>query len=425
MKTVRTYTERNLGALVRHTRLDPELAREAELVSRVFPFRVSAHVVDELIDWSDPATDPIYRLTFPQRGMLSEDQIAALERGVGQGESATDGVADEIRAGLNPHPAGQLDCNMAELDGQILEGVQHKYPDTLLLFPAEGQTCHAFCTYCFRWAQFVPGQFRFATRDVGRVADYVRQDERIKDVLITGGDPLVMRASVLARYLEPFLAPDMEHLRIRIGSKALAYHPERFLGDRDADDLLALLGRVVAGGRHVSVMAHFSHPRELHPAATQRAMARLRDVGVTIRCQAPLIRGVNDSAADWAEMWTRQVELGAIPYYMFVERDTGARHFFEVPLARALSIYDEAQSRVSGLARTARGPVMSTTAGKVLVSGVASVDGGDAFVLKLVRARDPRDTNRVELAGFDPAATWLDDLQSLDDPGRRPFAALI
>lgn len=419
----RTYTRRNLESLVRRFRLDPALAHEAQVVSHVLPFRVSAYVVEELIDWDDPAHDPIFRLTFPRRGMLEPeafDRIEdAIERGAAPAEIAA--IAARIQESLNPHPAGQLELNVPTHEGRPLDGVQHKYPDTLLYFPAEGQTCHAYCTYCFRWPQFVPGQPRFATRAPEDVADYLRAHPEVTDVLITGGDPLVMRTAVLAKHLDPFMAPDLAHLRIRIGSKALSYHPDRFLGDRDADDLLRLFERITGQGHHLSLMAHFSHPRELIPAKTVVAIGRILATGAAIRCQAPLIRGVNDSAEVWARMWQRQANLGAIPYYMFVERDTGARRYFEVPLARALTIYDEASSGLSGLARTARGPVMSAMPGKVLVDGRVETTAGEAFVLKLIRARESRASNRVELARMDPSAAWLDDLESMDRPGAVPF----
>lgn len=205
----RTYTRRNLDALLARFNLDPGLAHEARVVSHVLPFRVSAYVAEELIDWDDPAHDPIYRLTFPRRGMLEAEAYdrleAAVETPAGAGDVAA--MAAEIQAGLNPHPAGQVEMNVPMHNGRPLDGVQHKHRDTLLHFPAEGQTCHAYCTYCFRWPQFVPGQPRFATPAPDDVAAYLRAHPEVTDVLITGGDPLVMRTSVLAKHLEPFLAP--------------------------------------------------------------------------------------------------------------------------------------------------------------------------------------------------------------------------
>jgi hypothetical protein len=110
-------------------------------------------------------------------------------------------------------------------------------------------------------------------------------------------------------------------------------------------------------------------------------------------------------------MWTAEVKLGAVPYYMFVERDTGAKHYFEIPLARAFDIFNEAYSQVSGLARTVRGPSMSSMPGKVLIDGVEWVGGEKVFVLKFIQARDPSWIGRVFFAKYDPSATWLRDLE--------------
>ena len=127
--------------------------------------------------------------------------------------------------------------------------------------------------------------------------------------------------------------------------------------------------------------------------------------------QAPLIRHVNDDPRVWAELWSEGVKLGMIPYYMFIERDTGARGYFQVPLARCFEIYNQAFQRVSGLARTVRGPSMSTFPGKVRVAGVSEIHGEKVFVLELLQARDPRHVGRPFFARFDPAASWLDELR--------------
>jgi len=171
-----------------------------------------------------------------------------------------------------------------------------------------------------------------------------------------------------------------------------------------------LFERVANAGRHIAVMVHYSHPRELETPIAQEAIRRIQSAGATVRCQAPLIRHVNDAADTWVELWTRQVRLGAVPYYMFVERDTGPKRNFEVPLARALDIFRQAYARVSGLGRTARGPAMSATPGKVLVVGTASVHGEEVFVLKFIQARNPAWVGKTFFAKYDTAATWLDDL---------------
>ena len=141
------------------------------------------------------------------------------------------------------------------------------------------------------------------------------------------------------------------------------------------------------------------------------AIRRIRSTGVEIRMQAPLVRRVNDRASTWARMWREGVKLGLIPYYMFVERDTGPKNYFEVPLARAYQIFREAYQHVSGLARTVRGPSMSATQGKVKVSGVQTVAGEKVFLLEFLQARNPLWVKRPFFARFDPRATWFDQLR--------------
>jgi KamA family protein len=322
-------------------------------------------------------------------------------------------AATAVHRRMNPHPAGQVELNVPEVDGCALPGCQHKYRETVLFFPAAGQTCHAYCTYCFRWPQFVHMEKQgFASHEVDLLVEYLRRHSEVTDVLMTGGDPMIMSAKVLRRNVEPLLSAGLDHLdTIRIGTKALSYWPYRFTSDRDADEVLRLFEEVVSSGRQLALMAHFSHPREQQTASVRAAIRRIRDTGAVIRSQAPLIRHVNDDSDAWARMWREQVQLGVVPYYMFVERDTGPRHYFEVPLARGLRIFDRACAEVSGLARTVRGPSMSATPGKVLVDGITTVGGEKVFTLKMIQGRDARWVNRVFFARFDSQAVWLDDLE--------------
>ncbi len=410
----RVYTRKDIDRIPQLRRLPPGERLAMKAVSAVLPFRVNDYVLEELIDWSNVPADPIYQLTFPQAEMLRPADFARLYDLVRRGASPAEvkAAACAIQYSLNPHPAGQMDLNVPTFEDQPLPGVQHKYRDTVLLFPAPGQTCHAYCTYCFRWAQFVGiDDLKFAGRKSEPWTRYLKAHPEVTSVLITGGDPMVMKAAVLRRFIEPLLDPSLQQIRsIRIGSKAPAYWPQRFVTDEDADEVLALYEDVGRAGRHLAIMAHYSHPRELETPIAEEAVRRIRSTGAVIRSQAPLIRRVNDSADDWAEMWRRQVQLGVVPYYMFVERDTGARDYFEVPLARALQIFRGAYRQVSGLARTVRGPSMSATPGKVLVDSVTSVAGERVFILKFLRGRDPSWVGKPFFARFDPDATWLDQL---------------
>ena len=198
---------------------------------------------------------------------------------------------------------------------------------------------------------------------------------------------------------------------LRIGTKSLTFWPQRYVTDPDADELLRLLERLVAAGKHVALMAHYNHGRELDTPIAREAIRRVRDTGAVIRTQAPLLRHINDDAGVWADMWRTQARLGLVPYYMFVERDTGARHYFEVPLARAWHIYRDAMQQVSGVARTARGPSMSAAPGKVEVQGVADIQGEKVFVLRFIQGRNPDWVQRPFFARYDETATWLDQLR--------------
>ena len=438
----------NLAQAAQWGQMASEVRDAVDVVGRVLPFRTNRYVLEELIDWSRVPDDPIFQLVFPQREMLLEgeyDEVRSLVR-ADASEAELSATVNRIRMSLNPHPAGQFTHNVPTVDGQRLQGIQHKYRETVLFFPSQGQTCHAYCTYCFRWAQFVGlDGFTFQAKETDQLVAYLKVHPEITDVLITGGDPMIMRTSVLRRYLEPLLSPELEHVQnIRIGTKAVAYWPQRFVTDQDADDCLRLFEEIGAAGRHVAIMGHYSHPVELEPDMARVAVRRIRDTGAQIRMQAPLIKHVNDDPRAWATLWETGVRLGLIPYYMFVERDTGARRYFEVPLLRAHEIFTQAYRTVSGLARSVRGPSMSAFPGKVRVLGVITLrdlidrqvyetlrrsvgfdllgDPEQKMVLcDFIQARNPEWVKRPFLAECDDAATWLDDLRPALGQKQFPF----
>ncbi|HPR08829.1 MAG TPA: lysine 2,3-aminomutase, partial [Denitromonas sp.] len=332
----------------------------------------------------------------------------------GADKATLSAAVNEVRQALNPHPADQMEMNMPMDDeGNRLDGIQHKYRETVLFFPSQGQTCHAYCTFCFRWAQFVGDkELRIAASEASTLHDYLKAHTEVTDLLFTGDDPMVMKTKHLAAYLEPLLEPEFDHIQtIRIGTKALTFWPHRFLGADDAGELIDLLTRMVQAGKHVAVMGHYNHWKEMDTDAARAAIRAIRSTGAQIRAQGPLIAHINDDPDVWAKMWKMQVKLGIIPYYMFVERDTGARGYFEVPLDRAWEIYREAMQQVSGLARTARGPSMSASPGKVEVQGVTEIKGEKVFVLRFIQGRNPDWIQRPFFAKYNPDATWLHHLE--------------
>lgn len=410
-----SYQLNNFRDIPQLQKLDAQQKFDIEVVGHVLPFKVNNYVIAQLIDWDRVPDDPIFALTFPQKDMLSPahyDEMAALLKS-GADKNALREAANRIRMQLNPHPAGQADHNVPVFGGEPLNGMQHKYKQTVLFFPSQSQTCHAYCTFCFRWPQFIGlSDIKFASHEVEKLVNYVQHNTEITDVLFTGGDPMIMSAKNMAGYIEPLLHADLPNLaNIRIGTKALAYWPHKFVDDADAEHMLALFRKVGESGRQLALMAHFNHPCELENEVVRRAIRNLRDAGVVIRTQSPVMKHINDDPAVWARMWAAQVKLGCVPYYMFLARDTGAQHYFSVPLVRAWEIFREAYQQVSGLARTARGPSMSANPGKIQVLGVTEAGGEKVFVMRFLQGRNPDWVQRPFFAKYDETACWIDELK--------------
>ena len=253
----------------------------------VLPFRTNNYIVEELIDWSNIPDDPMYQLTFMQKDMLTNDQFermanALLYNSLPQEIKRT---AEDIRLELNPHPAAQMTLNVPYLADEPVPGVQHKYKETALIFPSSGQTCHAYCTFCFRWAQFVGmTDLKFATDESARFQDYLRKHKEISDVLLTGGDPMIMSLKNLKVYIEPLLEKDFDHIQnIRIGTKSVSYWPYKYVTDKEADDLLRFFERIVKSGKHLTIMGHYNHWVELSTDPAREAIRRIRNTGAQIR----------------------------------------------------------------------------------------------------------------------------------------------
>lgn len=414
-KSLKFYNEKKFVNIEQVKSFDEEMIHNIKVVGSVIPFRVNQYVIDELIDWSNIPNDPIFQLTFPQKEMLSPEHFLQVSALVSKDscEDELKDVVNSIRKQLNPHPSGQRELNVPNENGKLIPGMQHKYRETVLFFPTQGQTCHSYCTFCFRWAQFVGDQeLRFASTEVTDLQNYIKLHDDITDVIFTGGDPMVMKTRILTKYLEALLEPEMDHIQnIRIGTKALTYWPQRFVTDDDADDLLVLFEKIIKAGKSVSIMAHYNHWKELETNIAQLAITRLRQTGAVIRSQGPVLAHINDSADIWARLWTTQVKLGIIPYYMFVERDTGPKNYFEIPLEKTWKIYQQAVGQVSGLSRTARGPTMSATPGKVIVEGITEIASNKVFVLKFLQARNVKLIGRPFFAKYSSTATWFDQLE--------------
>ncbi|GAB4279038.1 MAG: KamA family radical SAM protein [Coriobacteriia bacterium] len=339
--------------------------RRASRVAERYPFRANDYYLS-LIDPADPE-DPIRNLVVPREAEL--------------------------------HDHGSLDASQEALNTK-LRGLQHKYRDTAVLLVTD--QCACFCRYCFRKRLFEPGS-REATRETSRAIQYISQHPEITDVLVTGGDPLILPTHVLAETLHRLLV--IPHVRtIRIGTKMPAFDPGRIVGD---EGLLRLLGDVTAAGRALYVMTHFDHPREVTGLARE-ALDALQSVGAQCLNQCPITRGVNDDVGVLAELHQVMTEVGSPQYYVFQCRPTKGNSAFTVPIVESFSILAAARERLSGLSRRSR-LCMSHSTGKVEVVGVDD----RAIYARYHRAKDPADEGRMLVLKRDDSATWLDDLEPL------------
>jgi lysine 2,3-aminomutase len=333
-------------------------------VTGEYVFRVNDYYLS-LIDWADPA-DPIRRIVIPAQGELKEYGV------------------------LDPSD---------EASNYVAKGCQHKYATTALLLVSD--VCGAYCRFCFRKRLFKDDVDSEISLDVNEGLAYIAGHPEINNVLLTGGDALVLSANRLDKILTALR--EIPHVKvIRLGSKMVAFEPMRVYDD---PRLLEVLTRHARPDARIYVMGHFNHPREVTTQALQ-CVAALQGAGVAVVNQTPLLRGVNDDPAVLSELLDRLSWAGVTPYYFFQNRPVAGNADFVVPLAEGYRIVEEAKARTSGLGKRVKF-VMSHATGKIEILAVAE----DRIYLKYHQARDPEDAGRFMICPLPEGAAWFDDLQ--------------
>ncbi|MBL3582244.1 KamA family radical SAM protein [Oleidesulfovibrio alaskensis] len=341
--------------------LDAQEARALRPVMEYYAFRANDYYLS-LINWDDPA-DPIRRIIVPH--------------------------PDETK------DWGELDPS-DEARYTAVPGMQHKYRDTAILLA--GKACGGLCRFCFRKRIFMEGGTP-PVPDTGKALAYIRAHKKITNVLISGGDPLLLPLAELEHILKGL--DTVDHLQfIRIGSRMPVFDPGLIAGNTR---LLELLSRYSRPGRKLYMQTHFNHPRELSPLALE-AVDALQRAGIIMTNQTPLLRGVNDCPETLSELFAKLAGAGVPPYYLFVCRPTKGNRHFTVPIEEGYDILQKAQKTLSGPAKRVR-YAMSHATGKIEVVSVTH----DQVVFR--RHRTPNPAHSGSLLSFprNPAATWLDD----------------
>ena len=348
----------------------PQLSQDEKAklkaVSEKYAFRANDYYLS-LIDWKDPH-DPIRQLVIPQERELAE--------------------------------WGQLDASDEEKI-TVRKGVQHKYSTTALLLVNE--VCASYCRYCFRKRLFMNGNDEI-TYDIEPGIEYVRKHKEINNVLLTGGDPMILKTPKLEKILSSLR--EIDHVRIiRIGSKMPAFNPFRFIND---DELMDMFKRYSLPDRRIYMMCHFDHPRELTKYSRQ-AIQRLLEAGVVCANQNPIIRGISDDPDVMSELWNELSFMGVPQYYVFQCRPTSGNEPYSVPIVEAYHKIEEAKKNCSGLSKRLKF-AMSHESGKIEIVGVDQ----RYIYLKYHRAKHQKDEQRMLVCHRDDRAGWLDQLCPID-----------
>jgi len=347
--------------------LSAEARKALQPVSDKFKFRANDYYLG-LIDWDDP-NDPIRKIVVPETGELEE--------------------------------WGQLDASNEE-SNYAAPGCQHKYRDTALLICNE--VCGAYCRFCFRKRLFMDDNDE-VVNDVSLGLEYIRRHKQISNVLLTGGDPLLMSTRKLEEILRSLR--QIPHVQIiRMGTKMPAFNPHRIIDD---PELLAVLARYSTREKRIYVMAHYNVPQELTDVS-RKALDLLMKAGVVTVNQTPVLRGINDDPAVLEKLMRELSWIGVPPYYFFQCRPTEGNGPYGMPLVQSFQIVEEARNRVSGLAKRAR-LVMSHELGKVEMVGLTD----EHMYMRFHRARYLEDEGKFMIFERDDEACWLDDLVAVDE----------
>lgn len=358
----------DIGSLIHLTEAEKHSLRQ---VIDKFVFRLNDYYL-QLIDWSEP-NDPIRRLVIPSTNELQE--------------------------------YGRWDASDEDTN-YVVQGCQHKYSTTALLLVSE--VCGSYCRFCFRKRLFRE-DVKEAMPDVQEGLDYISNHPEINNVLLTGGDALILSTKKLSGIIESLRS--MEHVKIiRIGSKMPVFNPMRIYEDQQ---LLDIFRTYSTEEKRIYIMAHVNHPREITVEA-RKCFKALYDAGAIVVNQTPILKGINDDPAVLGELLDKLSWSGVTPYYFFINRPVAGNSGFVLTLEEVYRIVEEAKSKTSGLGKRVK-LCMSHTSGKI---EILAIENGKAY-LKYHQSRD-REFGKFMVLDCPKEAAWFDDLPGSIEYWKKP-----
>ncbi|WP_078595250.1 KamA family radical SAM protein [Evansella clarkii] len=353
------------------TQIPEEEREKLKQITNKFVFRVNDYYLN-LIDWNNP-NDPIRKLVIPNEGELEE---------------------------YGRWDASDEDTNYAA------PGCQHKYATTALLIVSE--VCGAYCRYCFRKRLF-RNDIKEAMADVQPGIDYIKEHPEINNVLLTGGDSLILATKKLRGIIEQLR--EIPHVKIiRLGSKMPVFNPMRIYED---EELLKLISEYSTPEQRIYVMAHINHPVEITEEA-KKGFDALHKAGAIVVNQTPVLKGINDDPEVLAELLDKLSWAGVTPYYFFINRPVAGNNDFVLTLEEAYNAVEAAKAKTSGLGKRVR-LSMSHTSGKI---EILAIEDGKAY-LKYHQSRD-NEYGKFMVLDCPKDAAWFDDLPGNEQYWTKP-----
>ena len=329
---------------------DFEVTGSMRRAAERYPFAATDHTLS-LVEHAGPS-DPVFFQCVPDAAEMADD------------------------AGLLPDELGE-ESRFAPLPGLI-----HRYPDRVVCIATT--VCPTYCRHCTR--KRLVGRPPAAAPDFDAHADYVRRHPGVRDVIISGGDPLTLPTGRLDEVVRRFRAIPSVAI-IRIGSRAAVTLPSRI------DDALC---EMLERHHPVWLNTQFNHPREV-TAASAAACDRLLRHGIPVGNQAVLLRGVNDSPAVMEELCRALLRIRVRPYYLLQCDPVAGVGHFRTPVARGIEIIEHLQRAVGGLGVPRLALDAAGAGGKVPISPSHLIETKDGeVVLRSVEGQrvsypDPRD----------------------------------
>jgi len=250
-------------------------------------------------------------------------------------------VGDPLWRQAVPDPAELVDCGdsddpLAEEQQSPLPCIVHRYPDRVLFLVSH--QCAMYCRFCTRKRK-VGSRFFVGKRDIKAGIEYIAAHTELRDIIVSGGDPLLLPDHTLDAILSDLRA--IPHVEIiRVGSRVPCVFPQR---------ITPRLANVLKKHHPLYLNTHFNHPAEITPESTA-ACGLLADAGIPLGCQTVLLKGVNDSPETMLELMRGLLRIRVKPYYLYQADLAQGTHHFRTRVEEGLEIMAALRGHTSGLA---------------------------------------------------------------------------